>query len=189
MPLKMGAHCLWNLLEKLPSGGLSLFPDKRPYIDYSLRAILELTGHRVLSIKTFNTVWEMEFIGDIHYLCAAARFVNSSGRTVELWLLPRYAGTDEDWERLMMDVECSDVTVRFSLGKSRLDPLWTEAVPVDGECARLGGERVDWAEIFRRKRELLLMSVDDRADDYYDTDSLLYDAYEGDWDAWNSRNF
>lgn len=182
-PMRLCESFLWDL-----AGGLSAVKEKAGagisggdrYVEYSLRALLELHGHSLDRIFLGCSVEEFPLtVGDVYYLGA---LMGIDGHDV-IELLPRYTGSEDDWVRLM-DMECEDIIIRFSAGEKKLSPTWVSAC-IDGEWVQLSGERLDWHSLFVAERE----AEDDGSDTYYEPFSLeeLYDlnaeAFDPDYDG------
>lgn len=182
-PMYLGESFLWDL-----AGGLSVINEKAGagisgsdrYVEYSLRALLESHGHSLDRIFIECNVDEFPLtVGDVYYLKAVVRIDEADGMEI----LPRYAGSDSDWLKLM-DLECEDVIVRFSAGRRMLSPTWVSAC-IGGEWVQLSGERLDWSALFRAERD----AEDDGPDIRYEPFSReeLYDlnaeAFDPDYDG------
>lgn len=179
--------------------------DGRRYVDLNVRYLFKYLGAEgcgigdIAGVVVSNDLTVYPHLGEeIHWLKAtvffgfrpgsdeAGRYAGYAGGCIELH--PRYGGTEEQWENLMMDVECGDLVVRFSRGGRELEPLWTAAM-VRGAVIRLEGERIDW-DVMEREEAYWKEAAfyDGGHDGGYDTDALLLDAYEGDIeDYWISR--
>ena len=187
MDTRTNASVLYELVGDELRRKSSLSRNGKNYVEYSLRVMLSTHGGGLISAVTSNDVWEFEWIDEVHYLRADVECMIGC-RKVSFCLRPRYVGTEEEWEKLMLGVKCDDLIIRFSLGEESLEPLWVEAV-VSGERVVLTGKRLDWAMLEEREIRRIYrvegVCVDPVS---FDAGSLLEDAYEGDWDDWACRN-
>lgn len=172
------------------------------YAEYDLRLRMEYLGCRIVSLFIRNDYAVYKRSGrEFHYMYADA--VVELGKemmdclrvdcnTVRCMIPARYSGSDDEWVALS-GLEVETVAVRYNErrdGGGAYTPTFTSAV-IDGETVRLTGERLDW-DRFSSEEGL------DRDEDVYycrelvdypeDNDELLYDAYDGDIEAyWTHR--
>lgn len=153
--------------------------------DFWLKPYMKYNGYEVRSITTYNNITEFAELEDFDYLEAEVIFSDESGDVYRCVIPARREGQDSQWEKLMLDVEVEDIVVRFSRKKSGswFSPVW-HRVLLDGEDMELKGDAIDWDLLYNKDGTVVYESRDE-----YDTDGLLYDAYEGDMDAWDCRNF
>lgn len=99
---------------------------------------------------------------------------------------------EKDAGRIPKVVEDIILSVSKKKNGGLFSPVFS-AVKCYGNLYSLSGPRIDWDVMEDRTCRAIQeyrMWEDRQYSDYggYDTDTLLSDAYEGDWDAWDCRN-
>ena len=155
------------------------------YQEYGLRIRLRIMGHKLLSARILNDFRTYSWLEhpDVHYMYADVMVELDSGEVVHSMINPVYAGTDEDWE-LFLCREPEDILIGYSTDLLGFPERVTFAGAVFGDRTyKLSRESLNLDEMVRLNRE-----HNWTCRDIDNGDELLYDAYEGDMDAyWSHR--
>ena len=166
--------------------------EEKPWVDINLKSMLAVCGYELQAVFFQKAVEQFLYtIGNLEYINAIAivkgDFAGYEYGTIDI--LPRYVGSDRQWE-LLVGKSAESILVRFSL--SGLTPLWVASVN-GGRRINLNGNKLNWDKMYdaeNRAEEEVMEDWEANGDLYNydgyggDANQLGYDAYDGDMEAY-----
>ena len=121
--------------------------EEKPWVDINLKSMLAVCGYELQAVFFQKAVEQFLYtIGNLEYINAIAivkgDFAGYEYGTIDI--LPRYVGSDRQWE-LLVGKSAESILVRFSL--SGLTPLWVASVN-GGRRINLNGNKLNWDKMY-----------------------------------------